>query len=606
MADASTRTTGESEEKPLSVPEELDNLRRVAQVEAGSELRRRGFTEERDGSWKGKLSLEEIGDVRATVVMPPFFPDELLSVVVERASLPKQAPHVEVSGKICGAPPSGVLIDASRPADLVAESLARATTTLEKGLLSDDPSEFLTELQSYWGKQGLTRTYSICSPSGESRVIARIEVTTGLPKSSVVFADNVEAGQRWVSNLRGTIGQVSESFFIRLQTPFVPPDFDEHVSVRALRRVAQKHAAPEDSKRFREWLNVTPLPAWILISVPGVEAAGPIVLGARVEAPKGDTKKKVQAGFRPHTIPPHRRIDFTLNEPITRRNLGRLDTQFLTARGGAAETLSGKVVTVIGVGAVGSPLGGLLASFGVGELRLVDPEALAPENVHRHYLGVRHLRRNKAQAMAEELSSRFPHLKFPFRKVSVQDLLHAEPEFLTEADLIVVALGDETLELRINSLLRRGPPRIHAWVEPLSLGGHALSCHVSREASPCFACLYVRDPEHGLINRSSLTDAGQIIQRTLAGCAGTFSPFSSLDAHRTALEAAQLAGRVLTGAAEESELVTWRGNESIFVAEGFRLSQRGHLLISNSSVSVPGRDLRRPDCAVCGNSEGKY
>jgi hypothetical protein len=56
----------------------------------------------------------------------------------------------------------------------------------------------------------------------------------------------------------------------------------------------------------------------------------------------------------------------------------------------------------------------------------------------------------------------------------VDNLLMDERDTILDADLIVVAVGDETLERRLNRLLAGGPPRLHAWVEPLGVGGHAL------------------------------------------------------------------------------------------------------------------------------------
>jgi hypothetical protein len=115
----------------------------------------------------------------------------------------------------------------------------------------------------------------------------------------------------------------------------------------------------------------------------------------------------------------------------------------------------------------------------------------------------------------------------------------------------------------------------------------------------CFECLFKLDQALGLVNAAALTGAGQEIRASLSGCAGTFSPFSALDARRTALEAAELASAVLTGAVRDTTLVTWRGERSAFEEAGYRLSARGALLGHGTRARVGAHELARIECKVC-------
>lgn len=230
----------------------------------------------------------------------------------------------------------------------------------------------------------------------------------------------------------------------------------------------------------------------------------------------------------------------------------------------------------------------------------------AAENVHRHALGMNSTGYKKATALKAELEQRFPHLDIDPRTLRVEALLTDEPAFLLEADLIVLATGEETLERRLNRLLQGGPPRVHTWLEPLGIGGHAFACGGYTErparnepAAGCFECLYRPDDTVGLINRTALTAPGQEIRRSLAGCAGTFSPFSALDARRTAVDATELAARVLTRAVTLPALVTWRGMHTPFEAAAYEMSLRARQLPPGSRVEVNGPDLVRQDCPIC-------
>jgi hypothetical protein len=70
-------------------------------------------------------------------------------------------------------------------------------------------------------------------------------------------------------------------------------------------------------------------------------------------------------------------------------------------------------------------------------------------------------------------------------------------------------------------------PRLHAWLEPLGIGGHVLATGVAR-SSGCFRCLFQTDTEYGLTNAASFVEPGQAFQRTYADRAGTFTLFTAL------------------------------------------------------------------------------
>jgi molybdopterin-synthase adenylyltransferase len=176
-------------------------------------------------------------------------------------------------------------------------------------------------------------------------------------------------------------------------------------------------------------------------------------------------------------------------------------------------------------------------------------------------------------------------------------VLRAEPEFITAADLIVIAVGDETLERRLNAVLATMRPRVHAWVEPLGISGHVLATGVA--AGPgCYDCLFDYEAPYGLVNRAGLAAPGQSFQKSMAGCAGVYIPFAALDADRIAGETAKLVAHILTGQEHQNVLISVPGNVTAFTAAGFSLSARGRRLREAGWQ----RETRhaRTDCPVCG------
>ncbi|MFN2444839.1 MAG: hypothetical protein ABR606_04525 [Vicinamibacterales bacterium] len=213
----------------------------------------------------------------------------------------------------------------------------------------------------------------------------------------------------------------------------------------------------------------------------------------------------------------------------------------------------------------------------------------------------------KTTALAVELRRSFPHLDIDARAVPAEALLVDEPAFVLDADLIVLATGEETLERRLNRLLQGGPPRVHTWLEPLGIGGHVFACGrcsgdaaVTRTpSSGCFECLRP-DDTFGLINRTTLTAPSQEIRHSLAGCAGTFSPFSPLDARRTAVDAVELAVRVLTRSVTLPALVSWRGMHTQFESAPYHLSARALQTPPGARAEVFGPELIQHECQVRG------
>jgi hypothetical protein len=573
-----------------------DDARRLAE----RSLEDLGFTWS-GAEWTGFLRVDTTPPVNARVTLPEEFPDVLPEIRVDRKSLPKRVAHVEESGKVCIAPSSGVLIDADRPGDLVIESLERAESTIKKGLSAESDRDFQVEFLAYWKSTDRRSSYSICTDLGRFHEIVARQVTGDgfLKNGPMVLADNKADLDQWAGNLVADSGVIGKGVLVPLQTSFAPPDFDAQLSVGEFRNTLRKHASADDFSSFERWLASAGVPATILMSLPEASAStGRVLIGVRIERPTRELEKTVQKGFRPGHVPAWRTLQFLKDSSATRLSLKRLDRTYLSARGGAARSLSDKCVALIGIGAVGSEIAGLLAAAGLGELRMIDPEILSPDNVHRHSLGVRNLDDDKAPAVAAQLRARFPHSLFEARKAHIEELLRHDRHFITDADLIIVSVGDETLERRLNRSLAGSAPRIHAWVEPLGVGGHVLVCGVSGPG--CFECLLKKDPEQGLVNIGSFVAPGQVIQKSLAGCAGTFSPFSAFDAQRTALEAASLAAGGLAGQQTENVLVSWRGDRREFEDAGFRLSPRGTDVRHGQRVFWKGPDFANRGCVICG------
>jgi hypothetical protein len=597
----------------------LRAVRAAAREVAARALAERGFNSRTspDDHWAGSLQLPRSGvTVAVEVRLPLSFPDALPKVAVSQERLPKRVAHVEVSGNVCLVPTSNVLVDADRPEDLVDEALRRTIDVLDRGLLGETDADFDAEFQAYWTPTLSRPVLSLCDADGAARQIVICDVTGGsqLIDQSWMVGDRIEDVEQWAKHVGAKIASFREGLFIPVSTsvPLAAPD--QPTSLSEIAPLILSQGTPYGQQLFRHAIERNDYPQMVVLSMPEATAdVGRRLAAVQIRRPDATLLKEAARGFRPGRVPATRVLSRIGRAPVERLNLRRVDRAYLVARGGAALRLLQATVIVVGIGAVGSEVARNLAALGVGHIRLVDPDVMNPDNVHRHVLGMSSTGYEKVAALTEEMRRSFPHLDVDGRPVSVETLLRSEPRFLLDTDLIVLATGDETLERRLNRLLQAAPSRLHTWLEPLGISGHAFACggratdgNRSTSARGCFECLYVPDDAVGLINRTALTAAGQEIRRSFAGCAGTFAPFSPLDARRTAADAAELAARLLTGAATAPVLVSWRGLHTEFEAAGYRLSMRATQIRPGARLEVADDDLVRDDCPICGAAARRH
>jgi len=552
--------------------------------EAETALVEQGFAQS-DGRWIGHLIVSGT-IVEVSVTLPTDFPCQVPEVRIDRKSLPRRIPHVESDGKLCLIPTTGVLIDWDRPQDIVTDCLARARALLRDGLSGANEADLIEEFLAYWNPScdgGTIR--SICTAEMPSREICLLRhrlAPTG--EDTILACDNSEAGRAWLTHASTPCKKEEKGWLHFLGSSFPPPDFDEQLLTRNLVESVKAHSSDADYQAFKAWLAKHGLPCTVICCMRPPAVRSPIVFAVTFNKAFGKNKQEALKGFREQSLPPLREFAHTLRQRITRLAVDRLDWEYLLPRAGGSIELRNKTVAVVGCGSVGALLAEKLACLGVGTMRLVDNETLSTANVHRHALGVEHLGKNKATALSSVLERRFPHVTVAHKPMRVQAVLRDEPDYILNADLVCIALGDETTELWLNDYLRNRVPSIHTWVEPLGIGGHVLAAGLLSDKG-CYRCLFQNDAAVGLHNTASFAKAGQTFTRSFAGCAGAFTPFACSDADRTASEAARCALAVLSGDQQKPMLLSWRGDLEAFLGAGFVCSQR-------SAMFAPG-EIRR-------------
>ena len=566
---------------------------------AADALRAEGYAEERPNKHKGRLLEREGKAITARVHLPGDFPFAVPEVFVDRMELPRRIPHLDASGKLCLVQP-GSLLDASNPEGLVLDTLERARTVVQRGLDGANDGDFVTEFLAYWEHEASAVAWSICALEGPPRAIyaGRVPAWASSEQTTVLLADDATSAAAWAARVRRGLRNEGEGFYLPMESALMPPEFGERLHFGPFCELIERHASAANVEAARRWLQAARLPALILMSMPVPTLASPmaafmVLLPAVSEAELGIARR----GWRKGRGPSERDIALRKHRALVRGGIRRADAAYLLPRTGDAPTLLGKRVTVVGCGAVGSHLASFLAMAGVGHLALIDKEHLARQNVHRHLLGLDSVDQYKASSLATVLQPRFPHLDIAGRDADVLEVLRTAPEVLEEADLVVIAVGDETLQLRLEARLEKHARRLHVWLEPLGLAQHALLTS-EPGAQGCYGCLFERDDRGALHNGASLAAPGQALDRTIAGCQDSFFPFSGMEAVRAAILGGEMTVKALKDAATVTQLVTSVGSFGQFTSAGFALSGRAQRLRSGETRVF--KDLGRRECTICG------
>ncbi len=493
-----------------------------------------------------ELELEIAGArVAASLCLPEDFPVQDPVVIVKDAErFWGRVPHVERSGKLCLSSTNAVH-GVEHAVSLVEGALADAC-----GLLANpSPRDFAEEFNSYW-------------PSSDPKPPDAVMLCrNGLPKepwcrkndSEIVLGDDRGSVDSWCDNTGRAFDEAVQLHRIDLEKPMLPVDFPSDLKGlhtvllakdQALANMLQRHM-----RRSKEYLV---LPLRIVVAGENKDA----VIG--VKGTVGSLPMK--GGFRSaQTVP------WTLIEqraPQIQRILLRPATpQAVTTRSGDGFDLSDKRVVLVGCGSLGGYLAQMLARASVGQLTLVDDDALGWQNTGRHVLGAAYVGKNKAAALKAALGVENPHVKLVAIPKKVELVLRDRPEVLKDADIVISATGDWPVEYALNywrTYTSGAPPLLFTWLEPHAVAGH--SFHVGASQGGCLNCYFSASGHF----TNAVIGLDNVEPQKEASCAGFYQPYGATDMLPTVAMTAAHAVDVLLGRERSSTLRTWTGARTRF------------------------------------------
>lgn len=507
-----------------------------------------------------------------------------------------QLAHVQISkeyqiGNICVNDRDSVSVNFEQPLIAIGESLRRHIEILQKALTDSDwnKSELLREFHSNW--------LSICEQNDKNLVCASINgelekmkilrpesgkniglnsFYLGFTESTSDLADYAYINREKKNKKRPVAGQ---AIILPLNDLSPAPSTREELGDWYLNAI---NALPDNDKKYflKNITNIKSREFWIIFNA---------------ETPSGQTwfglhfqnKKSKNLAITKQAIEKCK---------VTPLKVRIFNKERLMPRSGANISLNDKSVLLIGCGSVGGEIAYKLGSSGIGTLSLSDPETYSLENIYRHVLRENSFGWRKSLAISFELETKYPWIKaigFDKKLLEVQNKV-----FLEKFDLIIVAIGSPTHERIFHDFLLENKimtPVINTWVEGYGIGGHATLDLPSIKG--CLRCAYVDQDEltRGLASNMNFFDIDQNLTTNHAGCGEQFLPYSSISATQTALIASDLAIKYLDGRLKESSKVSWKGDDTDAVKNGFILTQR-YEMFNESLKTLP---LYNSYCDIC-------
>jgi len=150
-------------------------------------------------------------------------------------------------------------------------------------------------------------------------------------------------------------------------------------------------------------------------------------------------------------------------------------------------------VAIVGCGATGSALAGLLARAGVGALRIIDRDYVEPSNLQRQSLFDEN---DAAESLPKAIAAERKIASFNSQIVvepKVEDLVPANVEVLLEGMHLILDGTDnfETRYLINDYAVKHSIP----WIYSAAVGSYAVTLNILPGQSACLACIFPDSPQ---------------------------------------------------------------------------------------------------------------
>ena len=340
--------------------------------------------------------------------------------------------------------------------------------------------QFSEEIRTYWGHQLELNPFQLIladTPETAQPLVVLVDPAPPQGRPRLFLASDVQQLSELVVRINGGVDRIKSPAPAGLCVPLERLPALRIPAPNAVQDWILDGTAAHDREAVRTWFTTTgnyPL-RFVVLRLPQADSPGFFALTLRSRGIAATTQPRYgrRAGDRyapagsPGTVARLERAPIQ----VPARAVVHSRAPDLQAR------LQDAHVVLVGVGSLGSTLAVHLARSGVRRLTLIDPDTLDAANLGRHVLGLPHIGRSKAIALARQLTREIPTVEdspIPsFLEEGSKEIIDA----LESASLVLVSTADWQSELCLWECKMQGAswPLVQVWSEPHGLAGHALA-----------------------------------------------------------------------------------------------------------------------------------
>ncbi len=491
-------------------------------------------------------------------------------------------PHIEEDGRICYTQDDYLFIDIERPGDVIQETLGKAKETVRQGLQKENLTDFTDEIEAYWSRiKGNEKVYFNGLISSE---VTELKIGAGKGGKLIVTdqSEYLQSSKRFFNIGDGGF-TFQNGIYVPLQNNnlIIPPRYNNAITIKYVHDLINNNVSETGLEKIKKFTNrPSKAQEYVIFSI----------------VRKGGISSLFGVKFSNMDRVLHPLYSTDFHGKITPISITRLDKEYLYRRGSNGIRYDKKGI-VIGGGSIGGFIMEELVRNGFFNLTVVDGDSISVDNCYRHLVGFSFIGKNKADAIKEYLEKKFPHSNIKAEKKEVQYLIDQNQIVFSDYDFVIVATGNVTINIYLNSLLNRADltiPVLFSWNDPYGIGGHCLVTNIQRIG--CYKCLYSNERK---MNSASFADPEQTktFLKNASGCGTFFTPYASADSTQTSLMTVRKLIDSFSDSNEQNAIYSWKGKPDIFLNEGYKLSNR--FLMSELELEEKKNQFVDPNCNTC-------
>ena len=503
--------------------------------------------------------------------------------------------HVNFNGDICFTDKNAsIFIDTDNPGAVLYQSIDLTIKVLE-GSYHRDLTDLLEEFEGYWQSLPKSTTIDCFFDPGDNLTEIKFKIDSS-PSQKKVFAKRTTPVLCYSLNLPENYGytkrfnnkQIKNGFYIPLHSPVFPPDMDTGLTPNYVKKLI-KNIERSECDQFRKQLKKSD-------KAKNRKEKDRIEFFVFSQTRPSQQKAMFGVCVAGRSRYPFFLSDNTENWHVLPINIRRHNREYLVERGGGEKSINDLSIAIIGCGAVGSRIVEQLALSGIGKLVIIDDDILTADNIHRHLLGGEYIKNHKVKAIAQHLCQRLPYVEVVAEPITREKWL--EKKGFEQIDIIIDATADLTglreMNKQFYNSISSPPPVIYCWLEACGIGGHSIL--IDHNSNGCLECLIEKGLQ-GPYFRSSFLKPYQSVSKDLTGCGGGFTPFSALDAIKTATITSELVLNYIFNN-KSACYKFWIGGDSEALKQNLKVNNWYYKAVSMTPELNPN-DYFKPSCPVC-------